>query len=137
MTTLQPAHARMTLLIRTCRVGCACLALASGLLLAGFSAAAAQGSSAAQEQAAPADRSTVPTREGNIYGHEEHQPTAAEVEKAGGLDAPSAGNEEQVEKNVNDLLRQTNEMDKAADEQAKDFPAGPPALPPSGEVDGK
>ena len=62
----------------------------------------------------------VAPREGNIYGHVKHQPTESEVGGAAGGDgvnAPSAGNQQQVEKGVQELLQQTDRLDKATDEE--------------------
>ncbi|HUK07487.1 MAG TPA: hypothetical protein VLX09_06440 [Stellaceae bacterium] len=47
-----------------------------------------------------------PTREGNIYDFHEHQPTEAD---------PSAATTNNVENEVNDLLKQTDELDRTFD----------------------
>jgi len=46
------------------------------------------------------------TREGNIYDFHEHQPTESD---------PSAATTNKVESEVNDLLKQTDELDRTFD----------------------
>ena len=97
-----------------------CLVMAAGLLLASLSPAAAQTTPAAGPDAAPA-------REGNVYDHRDHQPTASEVHRAEGLsgsETPSAATDKEVERGVEDLLRQTDKMDEAAEKQGQGFPPG-------------
>lgn len=103
------------------RRGSKCLAMATGLFLAASSPALCQ------EQVAPGGGSAAPAREGNIYGHVDHQPTEAEIGKAaepGSVDSPSAVNREQVDEEVDQLLQQSRELDEAAEKQGKDYPAG-------------
>ena len=111
--------------------GSRCLAISAGVLLAASSPALAQ-SPPAPQQAAPSDAPAVP-REGDIYGHKEHQPTEAGVgEKEGpsGVDSPSAANRQEVDKQVDQLLRQTDELDEAAKKQGEDYPADASSRPP-------
>jgi len=61
----------------------------------------------------------VATREGNTYDHRDHQPTQAEInaaqQAAGKLPPPSPSTAE-VEKEVHDLLKQADTLDKQSDE---------------------
>jgi hypothetical protein len=69
--------------------------------------------------AAPAGRgSQPPLREGNIYGHEDHQATSAE-ETAAGLTPTPANTTRQVEREVRRLLRQTDRLDRQSDEEIR------------------
>jgi hypothetical protein len=52
-----------------------------------------------------------PARVGNIYDHKAHQPTESDVPAA------AAGNKQQVEKEVQKLLQQTDELDKQSEQQ--------------------
>jgi hypothetical protein len=56
-----------------------------------------------------------PLREGNIWDHQHHQPTEADVraaEAAAGIKPPSSATKRQVEEEVNKLLRQTSKQDE-------------------------
>ena len=97
------------------------LAIAIGLLAASLPAALAQSDDA------------VAPREGDIYGHVKHQPTEADIERAGGaggINTPSDANKNAVEQSVDDLLRQTDELDKAMEERLNAEPAGRSPVPP-------
>lgn len=63
---------------------------------------------------------SVATREGNTYDHRDHQPTEGEInaarEAAGKLPPPSPSTAE-VEKEVHDLLKQADTLDKQSEEQ--------------------
>jgi hypothetical protein len=62
----------------------------------------------------------TPAREGNIYDHQDHQPTAAEVgasESVAGITAPSPASTAAVEREVEDLLRQADTLDRQSEEQ--------------------
>ena len=69
----------------------------------------------------------VATREGNTYDHRDHQPTEAEIsaaEQAAGKLPPSSPSTTEVEKEVHDLLKQADTLDKQSEEQAlKSTPA--------------
>lgn len=72
--------------------------------------------------------STAPMREGDIYGHVKHRPTEAEVgaaEGAAGIDAPPPATDDQIDESVEELLQQTDELDKVGKEIAPDV--SPPA----------
>jgi len=58
------------------------------------------------------DRNT-PAREANIYDHQDHQPTAAEV----GATMPSPASTAAVEQEVEDLLKQADMLDRQSEEQ--------------------
>ena len=125
MVILPAMHGRFPPLIPRRRRGSRCLAISAGVLLAASSPALAQ-SPPAPQQAAPIDAPAVP-REGDIYGHKEHQPTEAGIgEKEGpsGVDSPSAASRQEVDKEVDQLLRQTDELDEGAKREGEDYPAG-------------
>ena len=67
----------------------------------------------AQSDQAPAATAPPPARVANIYDHKDHQPTESD---AGALER-AAGNKRQVEKEVQELLRQTDRLDKQSEEQ--------------------
>lgn len=67
----------------------------------------------AQTNPAPAAGPISSPREGNIYDFKKHQPTEAEV---GGGDAKGRA---EVEKEVQDLLKQLDELDRKSEEGAK------------------
>jgi len=76
----------------------------------------------AQNVPTPGAGATPPPREGNIYDSKAHQPTQKEVdeaEAAAGVRARSSESNTQVEKEVKELLKQTDELDKRADEDLK------------------
>ena len=85
-------------------------------VLAASATALAQSDDKADRAAPP------PARVGNIYGHKAHQPTEADVPRTAG----SGSSQQQVEKEVQDLLRQTDELDKQEDEREHVAPAGRP-----------
>jgi hypothetical protein len=88
----------------------------------------------AAAQTAPVDvEHASPTREGNVFDHQDHQPTEAQVGRAegsSGIDNPSPATEQQVEGGVDKLLRQTDELDQDATAQGRNYPAGSAAPPP-------
>ena len=61
-----------------------------------------------------------PPRAGNIYDHKAHQPTGSDLPAS----ARAGSSQRQVEQEVQELLRQTDELDKQADERARQAPAG-------------
>jgi len=63
----------------------------------------------------PQDGDQLPARIGNVYDHQDHQPTQAE-EAAAGIAPPSSSTKREVEKEVEELLQQTDRLDKQADE---------------------
>lgn len=63
---------------------------------------------------AQTDRPQTPARVGNIYNHQDHQPTKVELEAAG-IAAPTGSTEQQVEKEVQELLQETDRQDKKAE----------------------
>jgi hypothetical protein len=65
----------------------------------------------------------APPRAGNIYDHKAPQPTASDVRPA----ASPAGNRQQVEKEVQELLRQTDKLDKQSQPQKQPAPGAPPS----------
>ena len=68
-----------------------------------------------------------PPRIGNIYNWRDHQPTQQEVddaEAAAGVRARSSESNPQVEKEVKELLKQTDELDRRSGEDRKGYPAG-------------
>ena len=67
--------------------------------------------SAGAQDAQPPGPSGAPQREGNIYDHKAHQPTQADVDAAG-LPAATDRSRQNVEQSVDDLLRQTDSLDK-------------------------
>jgi hypothetical protein len=64
------------------------------------------------------DRAQAPARVGNIYNYQDHQPTQAELE-ASGIPAPSPRTEQQVEKEIKELLQETDRQDKKAEESER------------------
>jgi hypothetical protein len=88
----------------------------AAVVLAASATALAQSDDNAGRAAPP------PAREGNVYGHKAHQPTEADVPPA----ARAGSSQQQVEQEVQDLLRQTDELDKQADERERAAPAGRP-----------
>ena len=100
-----PAKAAMTALV---------------VLLAAGTAALAEGDAISSGAAGP------PPREGNVYDHKDHQPTAADVsarETAAGFTArgPDKG---QVEEEVKQLLDQTDALDKQSERNGRGDRAG-------------
>lgn len=67
----------------------------------------------AQTAAPPALSRDVAAREGNIYDHRDHQPTAADV----GAAPPSRAGAEAADQEVQSLLRQTDVLDRQSEEQ--------------------
>lgn len=103
-----------------------CLVMAAGLVLATLPPLAAQTRPVDREDASPA-------QEGNVYDHLDHQPTGAEVgrdEGKAGFDSPNPNTEQEVERGVGNLLRQTDEMDEEAVKQGREYPAGSSSQPP-------
>ena len=94
--------------IPTLRGKGALLAIVAGLVLA------TPAPLLAQTNPAPA-AGLISPREGNIYDHKDHQPTEAEVN---GLNADPKSSAE-VEKEVQDLLKQVDELDRKSEEDAK------------------
>ncbi|HUH83736.1 MAG TPA: hypothetical protein VLX85_03960 [Stellaceae bacterium] len=88
------------------------LALTASLLLLTSAPAFAQ-------TAAPLSGPALSTREGNVFDHRDHQPTAADDAAAGV--APGRG--EDVEKEIQDLLQQTDNLDRQSDQQNEALPA--------------
>jgi hypothetical protein len=72
---------------------------------------AASAPALAQNDDASRGAAPPPARVGNIYDHKAHQPTESDVPAA------AAGNKQQVEKEVQDLLRQTDDLDKQSEHQ--------------------
>jgi hypothetical protein len=92
------------------------LAAVAGLVLSASSPILAQTSPA------PVHGPISSAREGNIYDHQDHQPTEAEVsgaEAAAGIHPQSSVATTDVEKDVEELLKQIDELDKRSDEQAE------------------
>jgi hypothetical protein len=63
----------------------------------------------------------LPLREGNVYDHQSHQPTQAEVRAArqgAGITSPSSDDASvgEVEDEVRELLRQTDQLDKQSEQ---------------------
>jgi hypothetical protein len=88
---------------------CTLLTAIAGLVLAASSPILAQTS------AAPAGGAISPAREGNVYGHKNHQPTQAEVSRAevsAGIRPSSSGDAADIEKEVEELLKQVDELDR-------------------------
>jgi hypothetical protein len=83
-------------------------------------AAAAVFAPCARSHAAPGQTqgSQLPLREGNIYDHQEHQPTPAE-ERAAGVPPISATTKHEVEQEVKRLLQQTDRLDKQSEEEVQ------------------
>jgi hypothetical protein len=90
------------------------------VVLAAISSALAQNGPARGAKARP------PAREGNIFDHQDHQPTQAEVDSAEAAASARVPSESdtQVESEVNTLLRQTDKLDKQSDEDLKGDPNG-------------
>jgi len=93
------------------------LAFAASVLLLTSTAVLAQ-------TAAPSPGAAVSTREGNIFDHRDHQPTAAD-DAAAGI-APPGGGGDDVEKEVQDLLRETDSLDQQSEQQEDALPAASP-----------
>jgi hypothetical protein len=92
------------------------LAIVAGLALAAVSPSLAQ-------TAPPPGAKEVPlAREGNVYDHRSHQPTRAETnsaEVAAGVRPPSTESTPGTESEVQQLLRQLDELDKQSEENLK------------------
>ncbi|MGO8914840.1 MAG: hypothetical protein ACLQJR_02910 [Stellaceae bacterium] len=91
------------------------LAAVAALMLAAAAPALAQNAPAPGAGAAP------PAREGNIYGHQDHQPTQADIDSAAaaaGVRAPLE-DKAQTEAEVERLLKQTDKVDKQSDEDLR------------------
>ncbi len=101
------------------------IALATGLaLLASLSALAQTGP-------APTGTAGPPAREGNIYGHKDHQPTQAEIDRATGtpgVDRPPS-DASQVEEDVQKLLQQSDRLDKQLDREERGGDGGAGSQP--------
>jgi hypothetical protein len=65
---------------------------------------------------APGDGRNTAAREGNTYDHRDHQPTQAEL-GAAGVSQQSSGSTAAVEKEVHDLLKQADRLDRESEEQ--------------------
>jgi hypothetical protein len=65
----------------------------------------------------------APPRAGNIYDHKAHQPMENDLAPP----ARPAGNKQQVEKEVQELLRQTDKLDKQSQPQKQPAPGAPPS----------
>jgi len=85
------------------------LTFAAALLLSSTALAQTAGTDAPPP--APVDERGVPTREGNIYDFRDHQPTQA--------GPPSAGSAQQVEQGVQELLQQTDKLDKQSEQDER------------------
>jgi hypothetical protein len=85
------------------------LAFAAALLLS--SAALAQTAGTDAPPPAPADERGIPTREGNVYDFQAHQPRQA--------GPPSASSAQQVEQGVQELLQQTDKLDKQSEQDER------------------
>jgi hypothetical protein len=93
------------------------VAIAIALVLAGSSLALAQSNLSPGGTA-------LPTREGNIWNHQDHQPTEAEVraaEKAAGLTPIPGGTQQQVEEEVRQFLQQLDRADMQYQKADKDY----------------
>jgi hypothetical protein len=78
--------------------------------------------SLAQNAPSPAGEAAPPPREGNVYGHYDHQPARKEVdsaETAVGMRPPSSESTSNVEKEVKQLLEQTDELDREVEERSR------------------
>ena len=64
----------------------------------------------------PGDGRNTPAREGNTYDHRDHQPTQAEL-GAAGVSQQSSDSTAAVEKEVHDLLKQADRLDRESEEQ--------------------
>ncbi len=93
------------------------LTLVASLLLLTCAPAVAQ-------TTAPFPGPAVSTREGNIYDHRDHQPTAADDAAAGV--APPGVSEDEVQKEVQDLLQQTDRLDEQSEQYDRELPARSP-----------
>ena len=87
----------------------ASFALLAGLALMTASPLRAQTTPSVDQT--PASGAAV--REGNVYDHQDHQPTAADV----GAAEPSPGSTEAVDRQVQDFLKQMDALDRQAEEQ--------------------
>jgi hypothetical protein len=74
----------------------------------------------AQSDHAPGPTAPPPARVGNIYDHKDHQPTESDA----GAAERAAGNKQQVEEEVKELLRQTDRLDKQSEQQEQLSPEG-------------
>ena len=71
-------------------------------------------------------------REGNVYNHQAHQPTEAGVnaaERNAGVAPAPSGAEHEVEGEVNQLLQQTQRLDRQSEEDERGVGSGS-SLPP-------
>ena len=81
---------------------------------------------------AQSNQRDVPLREGNIYDHQDHQPTVADVcpgEAARDPNCPSQATGREVEEEVNKLLQDTD-IDLQSGERQLNDPGGDTVLPP-------
>lgn len=104
------------------------IAFSIGLVLAASSPALAR------NDPAPAGMATPPAREGNIYDHKDHQPNQAEVsgaEGAAAIERPSSDSKRKVEEEVNNLLQQTDRLDRQMELQEQGYPSGSSSPPKS------
>ena len=86
----------------------------SAIAVAAPALALAQSDDSAGRAAPPAARA------GNIYDHKVHQPTESELPAS----ARAGSSRRQVEEEVQQLLRQTDELDKQSNERARRAPSG-------------
>jgi hypothetical protein len=77
--------------------------------------ALAQNSGRDARSVAPIDGGRAPARIGNVYDHRQHQPTQAQ-EAALGIAPTSPSNRRRVEQEVEELLRETDRLDKEAEQ---------------------
>jgi len=92
------------------------------LVIVAALALAAVSPSLAQTAPPPGAKEVPLAREGNVYDHRSHQPTRAEInsaEVAAGVRPPSTESPTGTESEVQQLLRQLDELDKQSDEDIK------------------
>ena len=93
------------------------LAATAALLLSGTAPAQRAGM---DDASPPVQGGLAPQSEGNIYHHRDHQPTQSQ-ESAAGIPPPSAATHRQVEEEVNQLLRQTDRLNRQSEQQEQDL----------------
>jgi hypothetical protein len=91
-------------------------AAAFGFALAAAIALPGAGRTLAQTHLSSPIDGQVPAREGNIYGHQDHQPNERQ-ETAAGLAPPTPADKRQVEQEVRKLLEQTDALDRWEEQQ--------------------
>ena len=82
----------------------------------------------AQSNPYPGPTAPPPARVGNIYDHKHHQPTESDA----GAAERAGSSKQQVEQEVQELLQQTDRLDRQSEQLEQPAPAGSSSRAPGG-----